>query len=158
MGYGISQNLMYGLLLDAEQSQRLSEHMQMEFQTIKNTTPNFFSAVEQQVWDNEWDEELNMVVPTFFNTLGARIVTMIAQDSDSRIHNTTYEEGCEHGFGVVLTRIGYGSDTSNAAFNAKMSTGPTQQEIDEYTRFCQPLLDAIGVTDPPSLQVVSYTA
>lgn len=158
MGYAISQNLMYGLLLDPEQSQRLSRHIKMEFKKIKNATPNFFSAVEQQVWNNEWDEELNMVVPTFFDVLGTGIVTMIAQDSDSRIHNTTYEEGCEHGFGVLLANKGYGSHTTNAEFSAKMSTGPTQKEIDEYTQYCQPLLDAIGVTDLPSLQVVSYTA
>ena len=159
MSYGISQNLMYGLVLTSEQSQRLRKHILLEFNKMKNTTPNFYSAIEKQVWDHEWDEELNMVVPTFFNTLGASsVVKMIAEDSDSSVHNTTYEDGFEHGFGVLLIRKGYGSHTTSSEFSAKMSTGPTQQEIDDYTHYCQPLLDAIGVTHSPLLHVVSYMA
>jgi len=152
MGYGISQNLMYGVVLDPEQSRQLREHIQSEFPKFKTANP---VLIQESEWEDEWDDQINMILDMLF---GESNCNMIAQDSDSRIHNTTYEDGCEHGFGVVLARLGYGTHTTSREFNAKMNAGPTQQDIDQFAQHCQHMLDAIGVTEPPTLQVVSYTA
>jgi len=154
MGYGISNNVIYGHLLTPQQSQELMEHMQREF--TRNKADVDMDDFEAEDFDEEEFDDLLAHFQLDSYNLSQGI--LIAEDTDSRCENTTFEPGYTHGFGVLLATKGYGGLSTPQDFQNKLNSGPTAQEIATYNTNCLPLLQAIGVTDPPALQVVSYMA
>lgn len=155
MGYGISKNVIYGHLLNPLQSHQLMVHMQQEFARSKGV-----SDVDMEDFDeDDFEQDIDRLLAHFHmhsHTLSK--CTLIAEDTDSRCEDTTFEEGYNHGFGVMLANKGYGGLNTPQDFASKMNSGPTAQEIATYNNHCLPLLQAIGVTDPPTIHVVSYMA
>ena len=130
MGYGISTNLIFGVLLSPEDSTKLY-----------GVISAILAQKDHDMYD--WLEENE--------------ITMIAEDSDSRIHDTQYEEGFEHGFGVLIADKGYGSSMSSAEFK-EAANSDHEVAVERFKQVCQPLLDAAGIKDEPESQTVSYMA
>jgi len=153
MGYGISNNVIYGHLLTPQQSHELMDHMKREFtQSMGRDVEDFESE------DFDEDEFDDLIAHFHLDTYALSQGTLIAQGTDSRCENTTYEYGYIHGFGVLLANTGYGALSTPQDFSNKLNSGPSAQEVATYNTHCLPLLQAIGVTDPPALHVVSYMA
>ena len=141
MGYGISTNCVYGVFLDSEEAKRLRDEI---IKSMPNEYDSVYTSLEELV--NNYDNNCP------FN------VEMVAEDSDSRIHDTSFEEGFDHVFGVVLASKGYGGSGSNEDFNQKMREGASQEQIELYNSVCVPLLKSAGLDFNPYINIVSYTA
>lgn len=138
MGYGISTNMVFGVLLSPEESAKLHEAISKSFRDADDA--------------DEDDEGQDL-----YGWLEEKELVLIAEDSDSRIHNTQYEPGFEHCFGILIADKGYGSSMSAAEFKAA-SAGDHGHLAERFKELCQPLLDEAGVTAEPGTQVASYMA
>ena len=152
MGYGISTNAIYGVFLSASESKLVRQAIE----NYVNNLPKTQDVLD--VLDDEYGgDALSFFIYSEFSKTGPN-VSMIAEGSDSRIHNTTYEDGFEHSFGVVVANKGYGSHMDSKTFGQKLAQGPSVSDIALFNKVCAPVLAQAGITEVPQMVVASYTA
>ena len=77
-------------------------------------------------------------------------VVMVAEDSDSRIHNTTYEKGFDHAVGILIADKGHFVSMTSKDFAVAMGNPPVKQQAD-FNLLIQPLLNAAGINQVPGV-------
>lgn len=159
MRYGISTTAFFGVMLSWKDTDKLAKVIKQRVNTLglkpdKDEDESFedvglgvFEQFEALMYHQEpslEEEEYGYIV-------------MIAEDTDSRIHNTSFEEGANHGVGFLIADKGYGSQTTSKAFAAKMKED-VSRERELFAKLIQSLLDEANIKEEPGLNVVSYTA
>lgn len=142
MGYGISTNAIFGVQLDPSQSKKLHQAL----------------LATAQADDYDGGHLCLYSLLGRISKKSACHIDLIAEDSDSRIHNTTYEDGFEHTFGVLVARKGYGARSTSQEFSAKMNEDLSAHK-QAFNTVAAPILAAAGLGHlEPSLVIGSYTA
>ena len=155
MGYGTTTTLFYGHSLDWEQSKKLVECMK-DFITLNPTHPvsNACDTVGISPSDIgfDWFE--------FFDHLSQSAgvkIDMVAQDSDSRIHDTQFERGFNHAIGVLAASSGYGGEQSSKELSQIMNVGATSEHTKAYSAILEDWIKFAGVLDSPAMTMASNT-
>jgi len=123
MGYGIGTSAMYGVSLSADEAHKMAE-------------------VLENLFGSDWTGELE--------GCNANDWLMVAEDTDSRIHNNTYEPGYEHVLGVLIASKGYGSAWTTDGFERALRADWTPQET-VFKKDLEPLLIQAGIVKSPGL-------
>jgi hypothetical protein len=150
MGYGIVTTAFWGVVLPWDETERLAK-------VIRQALTDLNGEVEENEMDNASDDFYYLLVK-----LAPQIqekgdyVVMVADGSDSRIESTSFEEGYEHGVGLLVSEKGYGSRTSSQEFSHALNKDISEQKA-EFEKFIQPLLDSAGIKAVAELNVVSCT-
>ena len=72
-------------------------------------------------------------------------------DSDSRCHETQFEEDFHHGVGVYIAANGYGEDDDLV----EAIRGDNKKWADIFAIHVQPVLDACGISEQPDTNIVN---
>ncbi len=76
---------------------------------------------------------------------------MRSEGADSRIHSLIFSDESErHVFGIEMASRGYGSKDKLENYFI-----PSQRAKDNYTKYILPILEAEGIKDEPSTQIVT---
>ena len=150
MGYGIVTTAFFGVMLSWDETENLAK-------VVRQALTDLNGEVEKNEMDNASDDFYYLLVK-----LDPKIrekgdyVVMVADGSDSRIESTSFEEGYEHGVGLLLSEKGYGSRTSSTQFSEALNKDISEQKA-EFEKLIQPLLDRAGIKAVAGLNVVSCT-
>ena len=153
MGYGISTTAFWGVVLSWDDTQKLMTAIQNAL------AANGVSTNASGPWGMQGKDFLDALIVHLDPAVAGRRasnVVMVADDSDSRTGSTSYQEDHEHGVGFMIAEKGYGSNTSSRDFSAAM-TNSTAKQASDFDRLIQPLLDAAGIKEIPSVNVVGCT-
>jgi hypothetical protein len=131
MGYGINTNLVLGIMLSSEEAAKLHDFI----------TQNQLATSGLDLYD--WLEESEIV--------------MVASNTDSRIHNTQYEPGFEHCFGVLVADKGYGASMSSEEFRQAAAANDTPAR-ERFSQLCAPILDAAKIQSGVGRHAVTHMA
>lgn len=150
MGYGIVTTAFWGVMLSWEETESLAK-------VIRQALTDVNGDVEKNEMDNASDDFYYLLVKLAPQIQGrGDYVVMVADGSDSRVESTSFEEGYEHGVGLLVSEKGYGSRTSSQQFSQALNKDISEQKA-EFEKLIQPLLDSAGIKAVPGLNVVSCT-
>ena len=150
MGYGIVTTAFWGVMLSWEETESLAK-------VIRQALTDVNGDVEKNEMDNASDDFYYLLVKLAPQIQGrGDYVVMVADGSDSRVESTSFEEGYEHGVGLLVSEKGYGSRTSSQQFSQALNKDISEQKA-EFENLIQPLLDSAGIKAVPGLNVVSCT-
>ena len=141
MGYGITTTAIYGVSLNPDQSKKV------------------YAALAELEQGTE-NQGVRVYVPDVLGRLSASLshpLGMVAEDTDSRVESTCYEEGYEHSFGVVVAAKGYAGRDTSASFATKLNGNLSAHQA-IFAAVVAPILAAAGLTAlTPSIVIGSCT-
>lgn len=145
MSYTVTTIVFFGIELSQEEAKRIKQKYFSEefFPSEGNYDPLDFTddTVHNQSGVNTGrNRERNMP-------------QMLADGTDSRIHNMDYEEGHQHYIGIYLASKGY-------AYNDKIKDFmkvPSEKAVQNFEKYIRPILIAEGIEKEPDIEIVTQT-
>lgn len=144
MGYSLTTQAIYGLYLDPDESAKLMDAIQAWLLTDAG------SNVRAHMDDDE--DIFGFLEAMSSEEEDAYQVVMAAEESDSRIHNTRYEEDFFHGFGILLAEKGEDD------FKSAVRQGASEEQKAIFQQVLGPIVKLAGLDEMElGTVIVSYT-
>jgi len=162
MGYALTMIVCFGVEISSEEAEKVydeidrlynndpewemepNEFIEIEDYTVRPINSGFIDGI-----DGGTDED-----ERYASERHVHEAQLLSHGTDMRIHSLYFQDGRQHSFGAYCGSKGYAytDDVSKI-----MRSQPAGRAVDNFKKYCAPILESLGVNKEPELHLVTQT-